>query len=293
MDQTSSSGKDHATVSGAVSMGEGEFRPRSEDPEPERGKQRGFLGVPLWVWILVLCSLVCGLLLALDLRNRDRFLLVCNGDSVELHQGRRFPWPVGHEVMGGAAYQPVAVPAQADCRGRVFASESEATRAFMDFLLSRVRADLEKEQGADLKQARRHTLQALMLSRGNEKVRAGANRLLAEVDYREGRNSLDRVETELRTALSRFEEAQKLDGARHKDLDQWITHLEMLLASIAPKPGPIPFLLKGGVNEGATTLDAGAAPPTGKPPAMTDAGPPTQGPDAGVTPEKDPGGILL
>ncbi len=293
MDRTSSSGKDRAAVSGAVSNGDGEFQSSPEDPGISGGKRRGLFGVPLWVWVLVLCSLISGLLLALDLRNRDRYLMVCKGSAMELHRGRRFPWPLGHEVVGGAAFRPVVLPVQADCRGREFASEVEATRGFLDFLLTRVRADLEQEQGADLKRARRHTLQALMLSRGREEIRAETNRLLAEVDYREGRNSLARVEAELRTALSRFREAKKLGGTRHKDLAQWITHLELLLASIAPRPGPLPFPGKGGQKKGKVAPDAGAASPAGKAPVKKggDAGP--AAPDAGVIPEKDPGGILL
>lgn len=288
----SSSGKDRSIVSGAVSSEKGGFQDRELDPSgPSRRKGGGLFGVPIWVWILVACSLFGGMLLVMDLRNRDRFLMVCRDNSMELHRGRRFPWPLGHEVMGGAAYQPVALPAQADCRSRVFASQPEATRGFLEFVMTRVRTELEVEQGADLKQARRHTLQALVLSRGHGEIRAEANRLLAEVDYREGRNSLARVESELRTALSRFKEAKKLDGARHKDLAQWITHLELLLASIAPTPAPLSSKLvspeKAASPSPGSPVDSGAENPKK---SKNDGGIKT--PDAG-NPEKDPGGILL
>ena len=284
----SSSGNDRASVSGSVSSDDGGFRHRRMDPEERsRPKIRGLFGVPIWVWVLIFCSLFGALLLVMDLRNRDRFVMVCQDSSMELHRGRRFPWPFGHEVMGGAAYQPVALPARADCRSRVFVSQPEATRGFLEFVLARVRAELELEQGANLKQARRHTLQALMLSRGQPQIREEANQLLAQVDYREGRNSLARVESELRTALSRFREAKKLDGPRHKDLSQWITHLELLLASIAPTPGPLLVTGKPPEKVPVTTPDIISKNPK-KP--SEDAG--IMPPDAGIT-EADPGGILL
>ena len=82
----------------------------------------------------------------LDLRNRSRYLLVCDDSAMELHRGRRFPLPFGHEVVGGEAYRPVKIPTGTDCRSRVFTSLAEAEQALLAFVLGRVRAELNSHQ---------------------------------------------------------------------------------------------------------------------------------------------------
>ncbi len=294
-----SSGQDRASAKGTIdspgSISDGTGSGSRQGSEPRSKRSRTTLGIPIWALVLILLTLIGALQLILDLRNRERYLMVCRDSAMELHRGRRFPWPFGHEVVGGESYRPVTIPPRADCRSRVFTSQAEAEQGFLQFIVARVRAELDLEQGGDLKKAHKHILQALMLSRDNPAVRSSVKTLLAEVDYREGRDSMARVESELRTALARFKEAQQLDGRRYADLKQWIQHLDLLLRSVSPTPGPLPQAKKA---------ESPASPPSG-PKATSgttvqdtkkkqnDAGLPKKtGPDAGIQ-AKDPGGILL
>ena len=207
------------------------------DDKTDPGHRRRYWGLLGWGWVLVVVVGIAVLLLVFDIRNRDRFLMVCKANAVELHRGRTFPWPFGHEAVGGPEFQPVEIPSEADCRTRVFDSQEEGELGFLDFIMSQVQTALANPGTADLERARRHVLQALLLARTHRTRRKDAEKMLAELAYREGRAGLARVENELRTALARFQEAQRLDGERFEDLDDWIAHLEQLLRTVSPSPG--------------------------------------------------------
>jgi hypothetical protein len=252
-----------------------------------------FLGLPIWGWLLAGVAVLGLLFLLADLRNRNRFTIVCNAHKVELHQGRRFPWPFGLEPIGGPEYAPVAIPAEADCRKRSFGSEEEAAKAFLDLILAQVRGALANPGASNLKQARAQLAQAMLLTRTYRARRKEAKGMLADLSYREGRASLARAENELRIALARFQEAQKLESSRFEDLDDWISHLESLLRTISPSP----FSGGGGVLSTPPPAAGSRLPPSSQPrlppppagddrnrlpPPPSDAGPPTTG-----------GGILM
>lgn len=270
--------------SGGAGGGSGQFDDET-DPGPRR---RRYLGLTALGWLMVIAVGLAVLLLVFDIRNRDRFLMVCQPNSVELHRGCTFPWPFGHELMVGPQFQPVEIPTEADCPRRVFDSQEEAELGFLDFITGQVQLALANPGTADLGRARRQVQQALLLTRDRRSLRKAAQKMQAELAYREGRSGLARVENEVRTALARFQEAQRLDGERWEDLDQWISHLELLLRTVSPSPGgalpsspftappagmgpvrpaPIPGL--------PTRLPS--VPPTSAPAASPDGGPPSGG----------------
>jgi hypothetical protein len=262
-----------------------------EDTDPGyRRSRRKYWGLPGWGWWLAILTFVGAMLLVADLRNRNRYLMVCKAAKVELHKGRTFPWPFGHENVGGAEFRPVAIPAETDCRTRVFYSQEEAELGFLDFILGQVREALDKPGSANLAQAREQVLQAMLLTRTHRARRSETQKLLAELAYREGRAGLARIENELRTALARFQEAQKLDGERWEDLDDWIAHLEDLLRTVSPSPGGTPFRPTGRLPQGMPqplpSLPGSSPPPT--PPASSPVSPET---DAGAP--QTGGGILM
>jgi hypothetical protein len=240
---------------------------------------RRYLGVPLWGWALGVALAIGVLLLFADLSNRSRFVLACKARTVELHQGSRFPWPFGEEPIGGPEYRPFAV-AEADCRTREFRSEEEASLSFLELLLTQVRGALANPAAANLKEARNQLQQALLLTRTHRARKKEAQGMLADLSYREGRSGLARAESEVRLALARFQEAQKLDAVRFDDLDQWIAHLEELLRTISPSPFSRSPGLSGGrlpdKPPGSQPLPLPASRPGLPPdrPAPPDAGPP-------------------
>lgn len=272
--------------------------PRAHDAEPalsDLPAGRRWLGLPAWGWVVGLVSLLAALFVVSDIRNQSRFVLVCQGNKVELQQGRRFPWPFGLEPLGGPEYKPIAISAEADCRNRTFETESDAARGFLDTLVGQVRSALANPGTANLRDARQQLIQAMMLTRSYRDRRKEAQELLAELSYREGRASLARAENELRLALSRFQEAQKQEGSRFEDLDQWIGQIEEILRVISPSPfssptlpalphGPLPSLTPKSGSPQPTSRPAGSAPPVPPPPGAPrpDAGPPPAGGDAAL-----------
>lgn len=270
----------------------GSSRSRPSFDEDERTPRPRHWGLPTWGWVLIIGTAVSALLLVLDLSNRNRYLMVCKAKKVELHKGRSFPWPFGHAAMGGPEFKPVPIPAEADCRTRVFHSQEEAELAFLDFILAQVREALANPGTADLSKARVKIRQALLLTRVHRSRRKEAQKMLAELAYRSGRAGLARAENELRKALARFQEAQKLDADKFEDLEDWITHLEELLRTVSPSPGSSvtrPTLLPGGSLPPMTRpplpgLPGSTRPPSSAPalPASPDAGAPASG-----------GGILM
>lgn len=262
-------------------------RTATADPSPP---SRKYWGLPMWGWLLIVVVLLSVLFLVCDLKNRNRFMMVCNAKSLELHQGRRVPWPFGHEIIGGPAFKPVAIDHQADCRSRVFQSREEAEQGLLEFILTQVRGALDLPGENNLKKTRGQVLQALLLTRTHRSKRKSVQQLLAEVAYRQGRNGVSRIEDELRTALSRFKEAKQLDGEKYEDLEDWISHLEDLLRGISPSPAT--DASASAVKQPLPLQPASSpkgAPPAEKVPEGPDAGPTS--PDTG--PLQEGSGILM
>lgn len=275
--------------------------PSAEHPAGARARPtsgRRFLGLPWWGWLLALMASLVVIFLVADLRNRNRYVIVCEARRVELQQGRRLPFPFGLESVGGPEYKPVTVASDTDCRQQAFGSEEDAARALLELLLGQVRAALSNPAGSNLKEARQQLQQALLLTALQRGRRKEAESMLAELSYREGRAGLARAENELRLALSRFQEAQKLDGRRFEDLEEWITHLEEMLRSIAPSPfsspprlGPAPGLGAGAASQPRPARPPASRPSSGSTPPAPPAAPSAPAPDAGPPPSGS--GILM
>jgi len=210
--------------------GEGQTEPAA------RVKRRRSPGIPRWGWVLGAVALVGVLLLWLDLRNADRFLLVCDAGVAEVHQGWQFPWPLGHEPMTSPGLDPVKLIRPGLCHPREFEGQLPAEAALLDLIIRQVRAVLATPGQDKLEAARRQVEQATVLVATHQARRATVRGLLAEVSYRQARLGLSLVEDELRLALARFRQARKLGGDRFVALAAWETHLEALIKAISPRP---------------------------------------------------------
>ncbi len=289
--RSSRSGSSSSSSSRSSRSGSGSRSSRS-DSSSIPGEAEGslltqrYLKIPVWGWLLAALVAFGVAMVVMDLRNQDRYLMVCSKSAMEIHAGKRLPWPFGHERVGGSAFRPVRLTNGADCRPQVFASKYDAQLGLLDYLLIQVRAALSRPGVNDLREARRQSQQALELSTALRKRSTEVNGLRAELAYRQGRNGIARVEDELRTALSRFREAKKLDKKRFKDMGEWIEHLQGLLVSVSPSPR------KELPRTSAPTSPADIKPE--KPPKKPDAGAKKmapQTPDAGQ-PEEATGTLM-
>lgn len=305
-DSDSHGGSDSVEVDPSLVSGESESSPPGErvprrSPTPTRSRSsapasrgsRPRFGLPIWGWVLALGAALAVVLTLLDLRNRDRFLVVCEAGRASVHQGRRLPWPVGHRPVGGPNLLPVPLAAGESCYSRSYGSQVEAEAAFLSLLLRQVRTRLESAAaGKGLDRLRAVAVQGVALSSDHPSLRPEARRLLAEVCYREARQSLTRAEDELRLALARFREARRWGEKRRSELGQWVVYLEALLRAVAPAPrsAAVPTLPEqpGAASDLAPDSDADAGPRDAGPPR--EAGKPAPPPDAGA-PERP--GILM
>ncbi|MCB9555884.1 MAG: hypothetical protein H6707_07260 [Deltaproteobacteria bacterium] len=274
-------------------------RPRYDEDarEPPQASGRRWLGLPRWGWLVVALLAIAALLLILDIRNRDRFRLLCEAKRIELQRARRLLWPFGFEPAGNG-FVGMQLDSTLDCGGtREFENQDEAESAYLEALIGGVRRQLPLAGNKQLKALRQRMQIVLRLTRidPHRLRRKEVNLLLGEIAYRQGRAGLAQVEAELRSALSNLQEAQQRAAGRYEDLESWIDHLQNLLRSVAPSPGSTPNLLPGlpsaplpTTSRPATSpglpLPSGtpAAPPTRSttPPPTTDGGPAQ--PDAGL-----------
>lgn len=212
------------------------------DDEPSLAPTRRRFGLPGWGWFLVL-AVICGVLLVVkDLGNRDRFRLYCTKRDMQLQRAHRFPWPFGFETMGGPL-GPLELPPDAECATQYFDNREDAEAALLGSVLAWVRRALATPESSDLERVERQLDRALQLSRRDAihaARRREAKRLMADLAYRQGRAGLARVETDLRQALSKLQQARKLGADRYERLDDWVAQLEKVLRAISPSPGEPP-----------------------------------------------------
>ena len=301
-----------------------EEQPKSDEAKPKRRRRSTWTGTRndvgtkrrgsrTWAWVVVLlCCCAIGLAI-LDMRHAGRVRLHCRGDGVELQQSRRFPWPFGYEALQGSINRATLKGEPWDCQGHVFADLDTAQLAFVDLLIDHVRRALRDPASTDLKALRRVAQQAASLTRGKSRRtrHAAAGDLLADIAYRQGRDALSQVEDKLRTALNFMRETQAHSAERYSDLEDWIEHLESLLARVTPSPGnnassttltlpnkaavpglaPLPLPLPRRPPLRPTPSAPSLTPPNPQAQAIPDGGP--HRPDAGSAQPASGSGILM
>jgi hypothetical protein len=208
-------------------------------PSSVADNKRGprLVGIPIWLLSLVVLVSIVGLWLYLDFRNRSRFRLVCEKQQLRAERGRGLPWPLGFEPLSGP-FQPLALPPDANCRTQAFSSSEEAESALLDALVAQAQRALSSARQMPPKHVRIQLQQAALITglEAHRGRRREVEQLLADLAYREGRAGLAQAEGELRIALSRLQEAQRLASERYVDLKSWIQHLEHVLRKITPSP---------------------------------------------------------
>jgi hypothetical protein len=261
--------------------------PRTGEPASRRRFR-----VPLWAVIIGFLILIVTTLLVFDLRNQDRYRLLCDEGKLHAQQANRFPWPFGFETLGGAL-RPISVHKHQNCTTQYFHGRGELELAFMQLLVDQVERALQSRAAQNLGMVRSQLLQARQLAQRpahtGQKKRVKA--LLADLSYRQGRARLATVETSLREALALLHEAQKLGGDRYDDLSDWILHLQQVIRSLSPTPKTaMPTLPMPTLPTPAMPNRKGARPVLPQSPVKT------VSPDAGVPDAAEQGhggGILM
>ncbi|MBI5479139.1 MAG: hypothetical protein HY906_09795, partial [Deltaproteobacteria bacterium] len=181
----------------------------------------------------------------LSVRNHDRFYLVCLPDRIEPQRGSQWPW--GRDPLGGEVHAAIKVPAEVDCRERLFAGQEALDQALADLLMARIEADV-KAGNPKLDEVAARVTQAQLLTRGRPEPRARLQVLAADLSYLRGRQGVEQAAATLKAAIGHLKEAKLRGAATARDADLWIEHLERLIPRLAspretgapPASGPAP-----------------------------------------------------
>ena len=270
----------------------------------------------------ILAGLSLAALIFLGRVNGQRYLLVCSADHVSAQQGRSFP-PWGSRALPGPEWQPISLPANAECKPRQTESSAELEQWYLEILEDRANTLLTARnlletipaKAADgavgpnpIDTAAEQLDQALLLTRAPErrKQRTDIDRLLGDVEYWRAALKLRIAGATLVDAAKQFEVAAAKPPRHAADAAAWGSFLRRLAEELHAGPAGVqatapvqPGDPHAGVPVGtALPIEPAAGPLAGSDASGTAPSGPRwsepanageRGPDAGVA----PGGVLL
>jgi hypothetical protein len=270
---------------------------RNDDAQapPSNRKVMTIAAASIFVGLLTLTLILLGR------ANAQRYFITCTTDQVRAERGRAFP-PWGSQLMGGNAYKPIALPANAECKPQETQDLAELEHWYLDVLLERASATLTAPvldaPDKPLDVAEGELNQALLLSRAPERrdQRKEVERLLGDVQYWRASLRLRDASAALSEAAKQFEAAAAQRPRHVTDAGSWAAFLERVVDELHAGPDGI-----AATGPTATTASpTNVAPPTAPlgtalpveptpTPSPTDPAPVDAKPDAGVP----TGGVLL
>lgn len=245
--------------------------------------------------LAIITGLIVATMIFLGRANSQRYLITCTTDQVRAEQGRAFP-PWGSQLLGGAEYKPIALPANAECKALETDDIAELDRQYLSVLLERASTTLTAPQldapGKPLDVVERQLHQALLLTRAPERrdQRKEVERLLGDVQYWRASLRLRDASVALSDAAKQFDAAAAQRPRHVTDAAAWASFLKRLTEDIKAGPNGVPAVTAPMATTTPTTTTSSAAPGTALPvEPEPDAQPPATTPDAGVP----TGGVLL
>jgi hypothetical protein len=238
-------------------------------------------------------------LILLGRANSQRYLITCTSDQVRAERGRAFP-PWGSQLMGGNAYKPIAVPANAECKPQETQDIAELDHWYLDVLVAQASATLTAPvvdaPGKPLDVAEGQLNQALLLSRAPERrdERKEVERLLGDVQYWRASLRLRDASAALSDAAKQFEAAAARRPRHVSDAGSWAGFLKRVVDELHAGPTAVVATSPVSPTAGPPTADPTAATtgPTNADPTAPNADPtspnagptaPNAGPNAGPT----------
>jgi len=230
-----------------------------------------------------LLAIVIVVVWLLSWRNSRYLYLECREDKVIAARGSSWPW--GRQQLGGAAYRPIKLPPEADCRSREFTETLELERSMVELLIARAEAGLRSKKVEEVAEAKAQLTQALLLSRSYTEQKPRIQHLQGDLSYREGGQSVAEAQKKIEEAIARFKDAKERQPVLFKDYDAWIEHLEAANQALRDGPRPIEKITEA--------ADQPAPPPGARPRVDRGVLPqPSASPDAALPAAPKPDGGL-
>jgi hypothetical protein len=158
-------------------------------------------------------------------KNSQIYILRCEkGRFISIHKGIFFPF--GSSEFKKGPYAGFELPKDMPCEEGRFTSKDELDEAIGSLLLNITEREIADPSHYDLQRSR-NRLQKVSRLRGlNFNQRIKLRLLLGTLAYREGMNLIRGIERQLRAALLKLKEAQRLGAKEVEDIDELIERIK-------------------------------------------------------------------
>lgn len=189
------------------------------------------------LFILLAMLFFGALLIYLDYKNTNRYVLRCNNQTLAIDQANGLPWPFGYRKLQGLV-RPIKLSQKSLCTESEVHSIDDAEAAYLTVLIAEIKSALNSDQAIDNQNLSSAVDQAAELTRKPAHIahRRALKAMIADISYRQGRAKLEKIELDLRAALVAMQKAQRYGDDRYDDLDDWIDYIKDLIKGISPSP---------------------------------------------------------
>jgi hypothetical protein len=224
--------------------------------------------------------------------NHGRFVFRCGPNKITAERGRSFP-PWGTDRLGGAAWKPIEIPPDTECRSTETESQPALEGLFLDALVAQAELRLGSKEVTDLDKAQAVLDQALLLARDPDRVdqRKKIDRMVGDVEYWRGAERVKAAIQTLEDAGKKFDTAVDKRPRYASDAAAWAAWARQVASSLRAGPGGTPESGPAPTPERPTRPDVptGIALPVEESPGEDAGVAPVTPVDAGVP----RGGVLL
>ena len=266
-----------------------EAEPDSDDDELDDAPKKRGKGALVLAIALIAAGAIATIVL-LGRANGSRYVFHCGANRITAEEGRGFP-PWGTRRMGGAAWKPIEIGPDVECRTRETGSLRQLESWYLEALVTQAQAKLTAKEVTGVDAAQDELEQALLLSRDPDRAdqRKEIDRLMGDVEYW-------RATARVKSAIQTLEEAaHRYDAAvdkrpRHvSDSAAWAAWARQAADSLRAGPGGTHVVGPAPVAPTRTDVPTGVALPVEEPDSTEPDVAPVTPVDAGVP----RGGVML
>lgn len=213
--------------------------PKIEEPEEEEDlADKPRRRTPLIIAAALIAGGAIATVVLLGWSNSGRYEFHCGANKITAERGRSFP-PWGTSRMGGAAWKPIEIPPNTECKSSEPGSEKALEQLYLDALVAQAELALKVKSPTDIDRAQAQLEQALLLSRDPDRAdqRAYIDRLMGDVEYWRGATRVKAAIETLEEAGKRYDTAVEKRPRFAGDSAAWASWVRQLAAGLRGGPG--------------------------------------------------------
>jgi hypothetical protein len=203
------------------------------DGKPSRRRRTGLI-----IAIALIAGGAIATVVLLGSSNHDRFVFRCGPTRITAERGRSFP-PWGTFRLDGAAWKPIEIPPDTECRSRETESSAEVEGLYLDALLAQAELALGVKEVTQLDHAQELLDQAMLLSRDPDRAdqRKKVDRMVGDVEYWRGAARVKAAIETLEEAARKFDTAVDKRPKYASDAAAWGAWVREVAGHLRAGPG--------------------------------------------------------